>query len=251
MIFCKRVEYTIRAWYLVKFEEMMQLHTLFDPVHGARKLEDRNLSQEEIDELEQKFLEYLFEMMNKSNFKIVTNEEVEVAVSGKYCLNLPIKVEETKLDSLLLRRFFAKHPHEHLPYFADQYIIFRRGFGMDQMTAYFVSWKIDTIISRIWQGFLRLTGLRRFFSRRRRLRYMRNQPEGTASQDEEEEDDVDEDGDEQDLFIERIRIQNMSLSIGNLFSKTTIQEPTFERMIILYRIPAGYNRARQMVEEFM
>ncbi|XP_056687593.1 uncharacterized protein [Spinacia oleracea] len=231
--FCKRVEYTIRAWYHVQFDEMMQLFTLFEPVVGARKLEDLNLSEDEIDELEQKFLVLLFQMMNKSNFKIVTNQEIEVAASGKYCLNLPIKVDEAKLNSTLLRRYFAKHPQDNLPYFADQYIIFRRGFGLDQMTAYFIQWKIDALISRTVQGFLRLTGMRKFFSKKRRLRYMGNQEqqEGIGTYDED-----DDDGDEHDLFIERIRIQNMNLSICNLISKTTIQEPTFEKIIILYRL---------------
>ncbi|XP_048502324.1 uncharacterized protein LOC104897658 isoform X5 [Beta vulgaris subsp. vulgaris] len=235
LTFCKRVEYTIRAWYHVQFEEMMQLHTLFEPVVGAKKLEERDLSEDEIDELEQKFLVHLFQMMSKSNFKIVSNQEIEVAASGKYCLNLPIKVDESKLDSTLLRRYFSKHPQDHLPYFADQYIIFRRGFGLDQMTAYFIQWKIDALISRAWQGFLRLTGLRRFFSRRRRARYVGNQ-EQQVDIDSEDEEDGDDDGDEHDLFIERIRIQNMNLSIRQLISQTTIQEPTFEKIIIIYRL---------------
>ncbi|GAB2278337.1 hypothetical protein Dimus_013020 [Dionaea muscipula] len=226
---CKRVEYTIRAWYLLHFEDMMQLYSLFDPIHGAAKLEQQNLSPEEVDVLEQKFIAYVFQVMDKSNFKIVTNEEIEVAVSGKYRLNLPIKVDESKLDKMLLRRYFAQHPHEDLPYFADQYIIFRRGFGMDQMTGYFFTWKVDTIISRMWKGLLRLTGLKRCFSNRRRLRYMNNneEPEGICTEDEDD-----------DLIVERIRIQNMKLSIRNLLSKVTIQEPTFEKIIIMYRLDA-------------
>ncbi|KAL2939534.1 FACT complex subunit SSRP1 [Bienertia sinuspersici] len=116
-----------------------------------------------------------------------------------------------------------------------EYIIFRRGFGLDQMTAYFIQWKIDALVSRIVQGFLRLTGLRKFFSRKRRVRYVGNQGQQEGIGTEYEEDD-DEDGDEHDLFIERIRIQNMKLSLGQLISKTTIQEPTFEKIIILYRM---------------
>ncbi|KAH9625098.1 hypothetical protein KSS87_018087 [Heliosperma pusillum] len=59
---CKRVEYTVRAWYLVQFEEMMHLYSLVEPVKGARKLEERDLTEEEIDERELKFLGYLFEV---------------------------------------------------------------------------------------------------------------------------------------------------------------------------------------------
>lgn len=70
---------TIRAWYLLQFEDMMvlsffqdlinrkfylfsellirlvmlqQFYTLFDPIHGAQKLEQQNLTPKEIDEFE-------------------------------------------------------------------------------------------------------------------------------------------------------------------------------------------------------
>ncbi|GAB2284066.1 hypothetical protein Dimus_018543, partial [Dionaea muscipula] len=39
-----------------------QLYSLFDPIHGATKLEQQNLSPEEVDELEQKFLAYVFKV---------------------------------------------------------------------------------------------------------------------------------------------------------------------------------------------
>ena len=35
--------------------------------------------------------------MEKSNFKIATDEEINIAVSGQYLLNLPIKVDESKV----------------------------------------------------------------------------------------------------------------------------------------------------------
>uniref|UniRef100_A0A803MZH8 Uncharacterized protein n=1 Tax=Chenopodium quinoa TaxID=63459 RepID=A0A803MZH8_CHEQI len=162
LTFCNRVDYTIRAWYLLQFEELMVIYTqlfkLFEPVTGARKLEECNFPDDKIEVVEEKFLVLLFKMLDKSNFKMVTNEEFEVAASENYCLNLPIKVDEAKLDTTLLKRYFSKHPQDNLPSFANQYIIFRRGFGMDQKTGYFVQWKIDALISRIMQGFLRLTG---------------------------------------------------------------------------------------------
>ncbi|RVW45076.1 hypothetical protein CK203_067507 [Vitis vinifera] len=41
---------------------------------------------------------------------------------------------------------------------------------------------------------------------------------------------------EQDgLSVERIHIENMKLSISNLMNKITIQEPTFDRIIVVYR----------------
>ncbi|KAF2322981.1 hypothetical protein GH714_032614 [Hevea brasiliensis] len=118
--FCKRVEYTIRAWYYLQFEDLMQLHCLFYPETGAENLEQQNLSPEEIDVLEQNFLKYLFQVIDKSNFKIANDEEIDVALSGQYLLNLPITVDDTKLDKEFLTRYFAKHHHENLPDFADK-----------------------------------------------------------------------------------------------------------------------------------
>ncbi|XP_052188503.1 uncharacterized protein LOC127798901 [Diospyros lotus] len=117
---CKRIEYTVRAWYLLQFEDLMQLYSLFDPVHGAQKLKQQDLSPGEIDNLEEKFLTYLFQVMDKSNFKIATDEEIDVAHSGQYLLNLPITVDESKIDKNLLKRYFAEHPRENLPDFADK-----------------------------------------------------------------------------------------------------------------------------------
>ncbi|KAG5079300.1 hypothetical protein JHK86_003365 [Glycine max] len=117
---CKRIEYTIRAWYLLQFEDMMQLYSLFDPVSGTQKLEHQKLPREEIDVLEQNFLTYLFEVMKKSNFKIATQEEIDIALSGQYLLNLPITVNESKLDKVLLKKYFEAHPQDNLPDFYDK-----------------------------------------------------------------------------------------------------------------------------------
>jgi hypothetical protein len=94
---CKRIESTIRAWYNLQFEDLMQLYSLFDPMHGPKRLEQLKLSVEEVDKLEQRFLQILFQLMSKSNFKILTDDEVEVATSGEYLLNMPIAVDKSKV----------------------------------------------------------------------------------------------------------------------------------------------------------
>ncbi|CAK7325998.1 unnamed protein product [Dovyalis caffra] len=70
----KRVEYTIRAWYLLQFEDLMQLYSLFDPMSGAKKLEQQNLSPTEIDVLEQNFLTYLFQVRWVGGFAHARNK---------------------------------------------------------------------------------------------------------------------------------------------------------------------------------
>nr|DAD30390.1 TPA_asm: hypothetical protein HUJ06_009241 [Nelumbo nucifera] len=223
---CKKVEYIIRAWYLLQFEDLMQLYSLFDPVHGSKNLVQQNLSSKEIDDLEQNFLTYLFQVMDKSNFKITTNEEIEIAQSGQYLLNLPITVDESKLDKKLLKRFFYEHPHENLPEFADKYIIFRRGTGIDSTTDYFFMEKVDMIIARLWAWILKVTRLECILSRKLSSR---------QSKDPKKNDEIITELEQEELNFERIRIENMELSIHNLLSKITIQEPTFDRIIVVYR----------------
>lgn len=104
---------------------------------------------------------YFLQVMEKSNFKIATDEEIEVALSAQYRLNLPIVVNENKvrlcsgllcvyihglfrglmiwswhtwmqLDKRLFTSYFAKHPQDDLPYFADKVNAkFRPGYFWD------------------------------------------------------------------------------------------------------------------------
>ncbi|RXH89185.1 hypothetical protein DVH24_031542 [Malus domestica] len=187
---CKRVEYTIRAWYLLQFEDLMQLYSLFDPVHGSQKLEQQKLSPQEIDVLEQNFLKYLFQVMEKSNFKIATNEEIEVAQSGQYLLNLPIVVDESK------------------------YVIFRRGIGLDKTSDYFIMEKVDMIIARCWKYLLRLTKTEKFFSKKK---------EAQCKIDPKKDDNIClPDQDPEDLFVERIRIEKMELRLTIIYAFDSI-----------------------------
>ncbi|XP_071695499.1 uncharacterized protein [Rutidosis leptorrhynchoides] len=228
---CKRVEYMIRAWYFLQFEDLMQLYALFDPVYGAQKLQQQNLSSEEIDNLEQNFLTYMFKVLEKSNFKIATNEEIAVAQSGQYLLNLPISVDDSKLDKNLLKRYFKEHPHENLPDFADKYIIFRRGIGIDRTTDYFIMEKVDILIARIWAWIMRVTKLDIFFPKKSNASLKKDMNKNMKTDDE-----ITNEEPQDDLYVERIRIENLDFSLQNLSSKITIQEPTFDRIIVVYRL---------------
>nr|GLL37535.1 uncharacterized protein LOC109181704 [Ipomoea trifida] len=57
-------------------------------------------------------------IMDKSNFKIAIDEEIEVAQSGQYLLNLPITVGESKLDKKILKKYVAEQPAENMSEFA-------------------------------------------------------------------------------------------------------------------------------------
>ncbi|KAG2649755.1 hypothetical protein PVAP13_1NG130300 [Panicum virgatum] len=222
---CRRMEYTIRAWYFLQFEDMMQLYVFFDPVNGETILKQRNMTTDEIETREIGFLTNLFKMMEKSSFKLLSDQEYEVARSGQYLLNLPIEVDESKVDQDLWKRYFREHPQDNLPALADKYIIFRRGIGEDQTTDYFFKKKVDVIVSRVWRLLLRVTRIDRLFSKKQAM----------SKKDTKKTDEVYEDVEEQSIPVKRIRLDQMELSIKNLLGKMTIQEPTFERMIVVYR----------------
>jgi hypothetical protein len=42
--------------------------------------------------------------MEKSNFKLLSDEEYDVAQSGRYLLNLPITVDESKVQNYSLSK---------------------------------------------------------------------------------------------------------------------------------------------------
>ncbi|KMZ68410.1 hypothetical protein ZOSMA_23G00640, partial [Zostera marina] len=106
------------------------------------------------------------------------------------------------------------------------YIIFRRGIGIDRTTDYFVMEKLDMIIGRLWGWILNVTRLRRILFKKPSIRPIRD-PKKT--------DEITSEAEKQDMFVERIRIENMELSWKNLTKSITIQEPTFDRIIVVYR----------------
>ncbi|KAJ7541564.1 hypothetical protein O6H91_10G065000 [Diphasiastrum complanatum] len=231
LLLCKRVEAIVRAWYLLQFEELMQLYAWFDPLNGATKLEQQKFSPSQVDKFELRFLEILFQVLAKSNFKILSDDEVEVANSGQYLLNLPITVNVSQLDTKLFTTYFNSFPISHVPKYANQYVIFRRGIGIDKTTDYFIMQKLDVLVSRLWTWLLKKCRLSKSSST------IPDHAQNAADLNEEIEpfNSLGRSNSNSDLYVERIRIQNMKLSIGTLLKRTTVQEPTFDRMILVYR----------------
>lgn len=68
---------------LLKFSQ--ELFALFDPVHGAKKLQQQNFSAEEIDTLEQNFLTYFFQvkdLFGRIGESITNTFHLQVKVGG-------------------------------------------------------------------------------------------------------------------------------------------------------------------------
>lgn len=237
-ILCRRVESTIRAWYNLQFEDLNHLYSLFDPIHGRRKLEQLHLSPAKVDVMEQRFLKILFQVMEKSNFQILNDAEVELAQSGQYLLNMPIAVDKFKLDKRLFTTYFKENKVDEVPSYADQYVIFRRGIGIDRTTDYFIMPKLDLLIERTWGWGLEKLGLRKVKTEETVNLHSLSRKGSKGEkriQDGAQNEEKAPGADNNELRFERIRIQNMDLSFKNLFTQNTVQEPTFDRMIVVYR----------------
>jgi hypothetical protein len=256
---CKRLEYIFRSWYLTQFEDLMQLYSIFDPSHGAEKLQQQSLSPCDVDNLEQNFLKNLFQVMEKSHFKLYSDKEAEVAASSDYLLTLPISLDESQFDSRLLTRFFQENPHENLPQYANKFVIFRRGIGIHRTSGYFIMEKVDMLLSRGLNWLLILTGhecksiMRSGYRMGKSILHSgywmgkkKSQPStmvldhATGSKGSRRMSKKVRNPDE-GLYIERFRIENMDCSLRNLFGENTIQEPTFEQMVIVYRLAVPHS----------
>ncbi|KAL5860808.1 hypothetical protein ACOSQ3_002123 [Xanthoceras sorbifolium] len=231
-LFCTRVDYTVRAWYHMEFESLMRTYALFNPdIVPSDQPEYYSVTPENLDALERLFLNNLFKVMEKSNFKLTSNKEIDVALSGQYLLHLPITVDESKLDQKLFKAYFDENGYDlsKLPNFFDKYIIFRRGIGIDETTDFFFMEKIDLLIARLWTYILKRIGLDKFWPKKLSALHKKDDEIHTEDDDEKEEET-------KHLYVERIRLENMDLSFADLLRRITIQEPCFDRIIVVYRL---------------
>ena len=74
------------------------LYRTFDPVNAGESLEDLECTSEQLQRREIRFLRLLFYVMDKSNFKMVSDAEAEVALAGEYLLSLPIAIDDSKVS---------------------------------------------------------------------------------------------------------------------------------------------------------
>lgn len=253
-----RVAAVIRAWYNHRFDGLMEHYSYFDPVGGAQRLKKERLSASEVDAMEIRLLKEVVGLMEKSNYKPLSLKEYQIATSCEYLINLPIEVNKKKLDSNIWKRFFSSEgvalKSEELPDDGMHYLLFRRGVGVDKTTDLFIDQKIDVLIGRMWMFLLTRLGIRTpeepsaeaanmaalAVKLQRESKLQHKGPGSVETSDDEGDmhelvrDRVDQKG---RVHFERIRLETLPLL--DLFGLTTIQEPTFERIIVLYRPSSG------------
>eukprot|EP00898_Chlorokybus_atmophyticus_P008533 jgi/Chlat1/8681/Chrsp88S00667 len=232
-----RIDAAVRAWYLAQTEELLDDYSWFEPLKGAARLQQLSVTPAQADAYEQRFLKNLWQVMNKCNFKLVTNDTIAVAQDTKYLLQFPVEPDVTKIDDKMLSSFWQNNPElsSDRPQFSDRFLMFRRGVGIDRTTDMFIMDKLNTIVARAFANALKL--LRGVMVQTKSgahivpppdvsqlpARQGLQAPAGTGADDDE------------NIVVERVRVENMQFTPKNLLLPATVQEPTFERMVVVYR----------------
>ncbi len=272
--FCRLVEGIYHFEYHRTASELKQDYRLFDSNGGV--YERCLLSEEQLLEAENRFLCNFRLLMEKGNFRPLTERDVEVAEAEDYLFNLPVQTDWSKLDQRMLGQFYARHGYcqeGEPPHYAERIMIFRRGVGIDQTVGFLVLQKIDVVVSNVlmgaWGACRAVAGaVSSLFGRRGDRSQPAAEAAGAAVDDAPSPPAPSDEAlgrDETfapsasaagattastshrfaDRYVERITLRSRGVSPLSLFQRTAIQEPTFEELVILFRFatPATVNEA--------
>jgi hypothetical protein len=220
--FCRMIEAVYHFENLRVSQELKEDFRLLERDEGV--VERAGLSADDLHRAETRFLSNLMQVMKQANFRLLTQDDVEFAHQEEHLFNLPVQVDWDKLDARLLGDFLATHgstTNEPLPEFANRILIFRRGVGIDRSYGYHILPKLDHFITR---GFERLIGL------------FRRTVDVTKTEDDRRPPPAARTSIHPPKRVERISLRNSGLGPRSLFQRTTLQEPTFKELVILFRL---------------
>ena len=211
---------------------------------------------------EERFLVNFRRLMAKGNFEPLSERDIEIAHAEDYLFNLPVTVAWEGLDDRMLSRFFETHGYhdggdapsasestsvkkdEDVPNFAHRILIYRRGVGIDRTTGRFILEKIDILVSRflvsIWTA-VRFCLSAVGFYKTKQPSQTTHAASGSTPRDGRAEDSLKLSSRHlaqhihAERYIERMTLRRSNPSLLSLARSTTIQEPTFKELVILFR----------------
>ncbi|MBI4615650.1 MAG: hypothetical protein HY720_18680, partial [Planctomycetes bacterium] len=228
--FLRLIEAIYHFEYHTLVEEVKRDYEVFEAGRNSEVL--ASMTPEEIKVAEDRFLANFLTVMEKGNFLPLTQADVDLAEGESYLFNLPVVIDWDKLDSELLARYFSEHPYgkegDVPPEFANRILIFKRGVGVDRTEGRFVGQKFEMLLGKFF-GWLLHLALAPF-----RKGKKKDAPEGAGT-----EDAGGRKGEKTHMhetrWIERVTLKKSGIDFKSLFQKTTLQEATFERLVIAFR----------------
>lgn len=258
----------IGALFHFEYQQLVdQLKEDFTVLEAAAQNGSNSVDEQELAQREQRFLKGFCHVMMRANFRMVSQEDIDVAEAVEYLFTLPVKINWDKLDDQMLRRYFETHgygvdPEEgesqpgaarrpvEAPEFAHRILLFRRGTGVDQATGWFLLEKLDLIVSWIliglWRAVWWLSRPWRWFCADHVA-----PRDASAGTDRPADDDREKSPNEESpsagtsperscifkqQWIERITLREvLQKNPFALLTRSRLQEPTFRELVILFR----------------
>jgi len=237
-VFCNLIEATYHFEYHQISKELKQDFKLFDPVNDDGEI--RRLTSAQIEQVEDRFLANFMQLMEKANFRLLSQADIDVAEAEEYLFSLPVQVDWKKLDREMLGRFLQKRCNAAdgtpAPRFAERILIFHRGVGVDQTRGFMILQKLDFLVDKLLEWIMQPFG-------RERGAGFKSAPQVDNLPDASEKNlaGVQEGHGNcvfEDLYIERINLRSTGVGLRSFFKRTLMQEPTFKELVIIFRLAA-------------
>ncbi len=219
--FCRLIEAVYHFDNLRASQELKEDFRLLEKDEG--RIEREHSAENAIEQAETRFLTNFLEAMEKANFRLLSQQDVDFANQEEYLFNLPVQVDWDKLDTQLLGRFLNDRQMTtgtDVPVFAHRILIFRRGVGIDRSHGYHFLPKIDAMVTRC---------LRWIFG------WFLKKPLENGDRPIAESYAGNPTSIHESRRVERISLRNSNVGLVSLFRRTTLQEPTFKELVILFR----------------
>jgi len=155
--FCRLIQSIYHFEYHRTALQLKEDFELFCPDQDRGELD--HLDAVEIEQAEVRFLDHFMHVMQKGNFRLLTQQDVDVAEEEDYLFTLPVQIDWEKMDDELLPRFrrdrLAPELAAQMPRFSDRILIYKRGTGVDETVAFHFLQKLDILVSRLLVGLIR------------------------------------------------------------------------------------------------
>eukprot|EP01090_Pellita_catalonica_P004905 TRINITY_DN14715_c0_g1_i1.p1 TRINITY_DN14715_c0_g1~~TRINITY_DN14715_c0_g1_i1.p1 ORF type:complete len:441 (+),score=65.07 TRINITY_DN14715_c0_g1_i1:296-1618(+) len=185
------------------------------------------LSTEQVAKIEQDFLDLIRKLLLKSNFSPLSDEAFKFALQEDYLNTLPIDIIWDGLDAGLFQSYRELNADKEQSLtmdmaasFNDKIWIFSRGVGLDRTTDLFLYQKLDLLIIRMLDSVLQL------FTKKSAVNTDSGQKKRKVSST------------PQNLIKRVTLFKSISFreqGLTCLLQNSTLQEPTFQEVVIIYR----------------
>ena len=233
--FCNLVEATYHFEYHQISQELKRDFNLFDPVNGRSEI--GGLTGAQVEQIEDRFLANFMQLMEKANFRLLRQADIDVAEAEEYLFSLPVRVDWEKLDREMLGRFLQTQRNAFggtsPPRFAERILIFHRGVGVDKTCGFLFLQKVDVLVSKLLEWIIKPFGRKRGAG----LEPVAQADHLPSTSEEDRGGDQEDRGNYifKDRYVERINLRSTGVGFRSLFKRTLMQEPTFKELVIVFR----------------